>query len=202
MANITKNYKNVETIEQYPLDVYLLENLVKKIKYTMKGYGFSAEAVDDIKIEVSKHRLTLTEEERKGGASHIFDGGEPFFAINVSGKDVNMSALASIPEGCKLTELPDGMQTALLGFELGVNLLPSTHQAVEILFNVDKSNSGTGVRAEVFHLNAETYTRQSPTHFLIALDQLVDMRLNQLVPKAPAVVPPAPKKKKGGDLKL
>lgn len=158
---------------------------VGRLRGTLKSYGIAPEAIDLLKIDISLHSLTISDDDRRTGASHVFADGKPFYSVSVSapGSVMDLGSYEDAP----LKAMPAAQQAQMLAFEIGLNLLSRTDDAVEILLKTGVQKNG-GVSGGGMELVFETQTRNDPVLFIDTLRRLVSMRLDTLAPK---FIPPS-----------
>lgn len=75
------------TYTEHPLsweeDVEAL-SYIEIMKDMLVDHGFDQKAVDALRFDVRAYTLTLTENEKKQGAWHRYDGNVPFFEVSIS----------------------------------------------------------------------------------------------------------------------
>lgn len=57
---------------------------VEIMKDMLVGHGFDQKAVDALRFDVRAYTLKLTEDEKRNGAWHRYDGNVPFFEVSIS----------------------------------------------------------------------------------------------------------------------
>ena len=57
---------------------------IEIMKDMLVNHGFDQKAVDGLRFDVRAYTLKLTEDEKKAGAWHRYDGNVPFFEVSVS----------------------------------------------------------------------------------------------------------------------
>ncbi|MBI1214435.1 MAG: hypothetical protein GC185_01290 [Alphaproteobacteria bacterium] len=165
---------------------------VADLRATMKKYGFAAEAVESLDIEVKSYTLTISREEGASGAFHTYADGKPFYAVSLKAP----GSLLDLQHAAAPVLLPPGQQALTLALETGINLFPKVEYAIETLYGDKQDPRAGGVSGGVMTCDFETCTRREPEKFFAALTALTEMRLNMLVPEnlRPAAPEPAPKK--------
>jgi len=184
-----KNYDGAQNIGLTSAEQDSVEGGVKMVKWAIIDHGFSKEAVDMLDFTVTKHTLTISENERRSGAFHTQADGKPFYAITVSAPGSFMDM--RIDESKKPTELAPKTQAQMLAFEIGVNLFGRVEKVIEEMYGVKEKGHGGGAGFPVAKIEIETTTRHDPFLFFMALTELVNFRLNQLAPKGAAPSAPA-----------
>ncbi|MDE1153140.1 MAG: hypothetical protein PW788_11440 [Micavibrio sp.] len=191
-----QHYANARELVMKPETLEVVEAGVAAIRTTMLSYGFDKAAIESINFKITEHTLTISEDERRGGAFHTQADGQPFFAITLTAP----GSLMDIAGGTPLppVQMPPAQQALLLAFEVGTNLFSRVEDALEVKYGTKRDERAGGVSADIMNCNFETTTRRDPKLFFAALNDLVDMRLNMLTPKleapktAPAAKPPKP----------
>ena len=184
-----RNYKSVEDLPVNPAAQKGLEEGVSKIRKTIQSYGFSKEAADSIDFELTRHTLAISLEEARSGAFHVYADGNPFFALTIKAP----GSLLDIGDASQPTKMTTQQQAAFVAFEIGLNLISRVEKAIEVKYGIPADERAGGVSMSM-RPEFETTTRRDPSLYLDVLNDLVDMRLNMLVPKAvaPSSAPPKP----------
>ncbi len=186
-----QHYQGARELVMKPETLAAVETGVAALRLTIQSYGFSKEAADSLNFKVTEHSLFISDEERRSGAFHMQADGQPFFAVTLTapGSMMDITPAASATP----TAVPANQQTALLSFEIGMNLFSRVEDAMAVKFGTTPDNRAGGVSSEIMRINFETTTRRDPAQYFSALNDLVDMRLGMLTPKLEAVRKPAPK---------
>lgn len=184
----TSGYKNLKSLA---INDGEIKDLVAFIKKDMRAHGLSSEAIDMVKFEMSKHTLTITDEERKGGAFHGHADGEPFYALMISGPSIMFCAPES---GVKLADMTAEQQACAFVFDIGMNILRYLDIAVMEAFKLNEKAQTINVSSSPFEGRYEVCTRYAPELALVGLATAVRLRLGALYPKpqGPSVNPPSP----------
>lgn len=93
---------------------------IEMMKDALVAHGFLQAAVDAIEFDVRAHTLNLTEDEKKSGKWHRYDGGKPYFEISVS-CDATLEALESNKLRFDPRDLSAQAQAAFLLIDLAAN---------------------------------------------------------------------------------
>lgn len=174
-----KDYNNQEELPVKQAAQSAFDEGVEKIRATIVANGFSKEAADLLDFKLTRHTLSISLEDARSGAFHVFADGDPFYAINIKAPG-SMMDIGNSTDPSKMTAQ---QQAGLLAFEIGLNLIGRVEQGIQAKYNIPSDERGGGVS---FSMNPhfETTTRRDPSLYLDVLNDLVDLRLKMLAPQA------------------
>lgn len=157
------------------------EQGVKTLKDTMLSYGFAPEAVDAFNVTLNEYTLTISDEDRRSGAFHVYADGNPFYemTISVPGSLLEMSDNA---QNSPLNATPR-QQGLLLFFEVSLNLINRVGDVLQQVRGIDKSLIHGGASMPVAKAENNTSFRCKPADFLDGLNYLLNYRLGMLLPE-------------------
>ncbi len=93
---------------------------IEMMKDFLVDYGYAQAAVDALRFDVRAYTLKLSDEERKQGAWHRFDGGAPFFEVGIT-TDATLDDLGIGKGRFDARSLPVEAQSAFLLVDLAAN---------------------------------------------------------------------------------
>lgn len=178
MALIDHEYDNIQRAEMSAEETAAVQSLFDQLRAQYKAFGFSATAVDTLVFEITKHTLTLSQDEKDKGQQHMFADGKPFYALNV-GSDTSLQWL-QIDEDRTPARGSDPQQKAWIAIDV-MNLMQILEDyAVENL-GADAKKKGRGKPNGNFVIaNYELLTRQSPEQIAKALVDVIKIRLDMM----------------------
>lgn len=176
-----QNYAGAQELPLTEQEQMRVELGTATLRDTMQLRGFAKEAADAVRFEVRKYTLTISNAERQSGAFHMQADGQPFYTVTVSapGTIMDMQGI----DGKNPTAMPAVKQALLLAFEIGMNLFDKVEKVIELNYGSPADPRAGGVSGDMLGARYETTTRRDPLTFFAALDDLVNMRIDMLMPK-------------------
>ena len=176
---LVEHYKDAVAL---PLSAELaaqVETGTAQLQKTMASYGLSKEAAEAFKFEYKAYTLTIGREEAWSGAGHQFADGKPFYEVCITAP----GSMFNIASGVPLPQQSPEQQTAMMSFEISMNLLSRVEQAIAVKFGLPVDDRAGGVSSSIGPIDFSTSTSREPAIFFAALNDLLDMRLGMLTPK-------------------
>lgn len=184
-------YKNLRINEesQSPEFVEIRDWYFRAIKKTMLSLGFNQAAVRAFRMSMVPYTLTLGDDEKAHGVSHVFADGRPFYKVSVSMENGSIYMLQGARQA-DLRVLPSSQQAAWLAATVGCDVLPKTDRYVVEYCGGNPVFSGGRMTGDLAKLRFEADTRHEPLTFLECLHDMTGCRLKEAVqPKRVAARP-------------
>lgn len=179
---IVPHYKGAVELPVTPELAAEVEKGANLLRKTMVSYGVSQEAADSFRFDYKPYTLKI-EQEGWRDAFHTFDGGAPFYEVSITAP----GSMFNIASGVPLAQQQPEQQAALVGFEIGMNLISRVEAAIALKFNLPVDERAGGVSSSMGPIDYSTSTAREPAIFFAALNDLLDMRLGMLGPKIEAL---------------
>jgi len=176
---MVQHYKGAIELPVSPELAAEVEKGAALLRKTMTSYGVSQEAADSFAFGYKPYSLTISAEEGWSGAFHTFADGKPFYEVSITAP----GSMFDIASGVPLPQQKPQQQAALVGFEIGMNLISRVEQAIAIKFGLEQDSRAGGTSSTIGPIDYSTSTAREPAIFFAALNDLLDMRLGMLTPK-------------------
>lgn len=181
MANIDYEFDNIQRVEMSAEISASVAALFDRVRTQYKEFGFSPTAVDDLKLEVTKHTLTLSEDEKARGVTHVFADGKPFYALNIA-SDTSLQWLV-IDESQTPARGTDPQQKVWIAID-ALNLISLFEDYAAENLGASLKDKGPGKANGNFVIaNYELVTRQPPLKVVQAYLDITKVRLDMMSQK-------------------
>lgn len=181
MAIIDHEFDNIQRVEMSAEVSASVTAVLDRVRAQYKEFGFSPTAVDDLKLEITKHTLTLSEDEKARGVKHVFADGKPFYALNIA-TDTSLQWLV-LDESQTPARGTDPQQKAWIAIDM-MNLMSILEDyAAENLGAHTKDKGPAKPNGNFVIANYELLTRQPPVKIAQALQDVTKIRLDMMAQK-------------------
>lgn len=173
----TENKKGITRVGMNASDIFMFETGVETIRANLVRRGLDEKAVEAMRFEIAAFAYDPAVCDY-----NIYADGKPFYAVSISvNAPIGNSAVA--PD-TPLHAVPAEVLPHLLAFEIGYNCLGNIGRLVHLMEKEGEYQTGS---LEIsFHTSHfENTFRGSVSGFVQMLNEIVDMRFDQIVPKKP-----------------